>query len=124
MGSSLQEYPQRDGLYRILPDGVAVHNRYEDRIIVLDGLTSELWLRADGKTTLETIARDLAGWRAESLTLMLRTIPMLAVILNSEGILFQQSKPTALPYHLSLPQEDQNADQMYASLVAAGWLDE
>lgn len=124
MGSSLQEYPQRDGLYRILPDGVAVHNRYEDRIIMLDGLTSELWLRADGKTTLETIARDLAGWRDEPLSLLLRTIPMISVILNSEGILFQQSEPATLPYHLSLPQEDQDVEQMHASMVAAGWLDE
>ncbi|MCB9451688.1 MAG: hypothetical protein H6672_09625 [Anaerolineaceae bacterium] len=124
MASSLQEYPQRDGLYRILPDGIAVHNRYADRIIMLDGLTSEIWLRADGKTTLETIARDLAGWRGESLTLMLRTIPMISVILNSEGIMFQQGEPATLPYHLSLPQEDQDADQMVASMLAAGWLDE
>lgn len=124
MSTSLQQYPQRDGLYRILPDGIAVHNRYEDRIIMLDGLSSELWLRADGKTTLDTIARDIAGWSKESLQLLLRAIPMLSVILNSEGILFQQDTPAELPYHLSLPQEDQDLNQMRESMMAAGWLEE
>lgn len=29
-----------------------------------------------------------------------------------------------LPYHLSLPQKDQNIDRMFESLAAAGRLDE
>jgi hypothetical protein len=55
---------------------------------------------------------------------MLRTLPIMLVVLNSEGLMYQQDNPARLPYHLALPQEDQDADQMYESLAAAGWLDE
>jgi len=124
MASSLDQYPQRDGLYRILPDGVAVHNRYQDRVVMLDALSSEIWLRADGKTSLRDIAHDIAGMSSLSIESVQRTVSMLVVILNSEGILYQLDKPVTLPYHLTMPQEDQDIDQMRESMVAAGWLDE
>jgi hypothetical protein len=91
---------------------------------MLDAISSELWLRADGKTTLRVIARDMAGWSRHSVSAMLLTIPMLLVILSSEGVMYQLDHPADLPYHLTLPQEDQNAEQMRASMMAAGWLDE
>ncbi len=124
MTTSLDQYPQRDGLYRILPEGVAVHNRYQDQIVVLDALSSEIWLRADGKTSLREIAADLAGWFKKPSAVMNRLVAMLVVILNSEGVLYQQDQPSELPYHLAFPQEDQDINQMYESLSAAGWLDE
>jgi hypothetical protein len=124
MTSSLDQYPQRDGLYRILPEGIAVHNRYQDRVILLDGLSSELWLRADGKTSLRTIARDMAGHSGQRPELMMLTIPMLLTVLSSEGLMYQLDHPDVPPYHLTLPQEEQDLDQMRASMEAAGWLDE
>lgn len=124
MPSSLDQFPQRDGLYRILPSGVAVHNRYQDRIVMLDGLSSELWLRADGKTNLREIARDIAGMNGEGVSVVARAAAMLAVILNSEGLMYLKDNPAPLPYHLASPQEDQDPEQMRESLATAGWLDE
>lgn len=124
MTSSLDQYPQRDGLYRILPEGVAVHNRYQDHIVILDALSSEVWLQADGKTSLRQIARSIAGWCGYPVESVTHTIAALAVILNSEGLMYPQDSPRELPYHLAFPQEDQDVDQMYESLAAAGWLDE
>jgi hypothetical protein len=121
---TLDQYPRRDGLYRILPHGVAVHNRYQDRVIMLDSLSGEIWLRADGQTTLREIARDIAGLSGTSTNAMYRTVAILIVILNSEGVLYPSKHPAELPYHLRLPQEDQDLDQMHNSLIAAGWIDE
>jgi hypothetical protein len=118
--TTLDQYPQRDGLYRVLPEGVAVHNRYQDQVIVLEALGSEIWLRANGATPLREIARDIAGVPVESIC---RAAAILVVILNSEGILFSKNEPDTLPYHLKFPQEEQDVDQMVASMAAAGWLD-
>lgn len=124
MTISLNQYPQRDGLYRVLPDGVPVHNRYSNQVVFLDALSSEIWLRADGKTTLWDIARDIAGWNRQPVEMMGRTAAMLLTILNSEGVMYQQDNPVDLPYHLALPQEDQDIDRMRASMSVAGWLDD
>lgn len=124
MTSSLDQYPQRDGLYRIMEEGVAVYNRYQQKIVMLDKLGSEIWLRADGKTTLRSIAEDIAGWTNHSLDTLLLTVPMALVILNSEGVMYQLDNPITLPYHLSLPQEEQDVNQMRTSMAEAGWLNE
>lgn len=124
MVATLDQFPQRDGLYQILPEGVAVQNRYQNRVIMLDSLSSEVWLRADGKTPLRDIACDIAGISGVPMSAMLRTVSILAVILNSEGILFPCNQAASLPYHLTLPQEDQDAEQMRESLVSSGWLDQ
>lgn len=124
MTSSLNQYPQRDGLYRVLPDGVAAHNRYQDRVVMLDAISSELWLRANGKTTLRDIARDIAGRSGQRVEMLLITAPMLLTILSSEGVMYQLDQPAPLPYHLALPQEEQDLNQMRESMQEAGWLDE
>lgn len=111
-------------MYRILADGVAVHDRYRDKIVMLDGLSSEIWLRIDGKTTLRTIARDIAGWGKLPVDGITRAVAMIAVILSSEGVLYQLDQAANLPYHLTMPQEDQNLDLMRESLAASGWLDD
>ena len=124
MTSSLNQYPQRDGLYRVLPDGVAVHNRYQDRVVMLDAISSEMWLRANGKTTLRDIARDIAGRSGQRIEMLLITAPMLLTILSSEGVMYQLDQPAPLPYNLALPQEEQDLNQMRESMLEAGWLDE
>ena len=124
MTSSLEQYPQRDGLYRIMADGIAVHNRYQDRVVMLDAVSCELWLRADGKTLLRDIAQDIAGQSGQRIETLFLTIPMLLTILSSEGLMYQVDQPRTLPYHLALPQEEQDINQMRESMAAAGWLDE
>ena len=121
--TTLDQYPQRDGLYRVLPEGVAVHNRYQDQVIVLEALGSEIWLRADGATSLREIARDIAGLSDTPVETVCRAAAILVVILNSEGILYSKNEPDVLPYHLQFPQEEQDEDRMVASMAAAGWLD-
>lgn len=121
--ATLDQYPQRDGLYRILPQGVAVQNRYRGQVIVLEALGSEIWLRADGITSLREIAHDIAGLNGTPVEVVCRAAAILVVILNSEGILYSKNEPHTLPYHLRFPQEEQDADQMVASMAAAGWLD-
>lgn len=91
---------------------------------MLDPLSSEIWLRADGTTSLRDIARDIAGLSGISVAAINRTAAMLVVILNSEGVLYSKNHPEALPYHLKLPQEEQDIERMYASMAAAGWLDD
>jgi hypothetical protein len=124
MTSSLNQYPQRDGLYRIMAEGIAVHNRYQDRVVMLDAISCELWLRADGKTLLRDIAEDIAGQSRQRIETLMLTIPMLLTILSSEGLMYQVDQPRTLPYHLALPQEEQDLDQMRESMAASGWLDE
>jgi hypothetical protein len=124
MTTTLDQYPQRDGLYTVKPSGVIAHNRYENRIIQLDPLASEIWLRADGTTSLREIVFDIAALSGVSTDSLIPTASMLVVLLNSEGVLYLKSSPAQLPYHLTLPQEDQDIDQMHESMVAAGWLDE
>lgn len=124
MTSSLDQYPQRDGLYRIMAEGIAVHNRYQDRVVMLDAVSCELWLRADGKTILRHIAQDIAWQSRQRIETLLITIPMLLTILSSEGLMYQVDQPRDLPYHLALPQEEQDIDQMRESMAASGWLDE
>lgn len=123
MAATLDQYPQRDALYTVTPAGIIAHNRYEDRTIRLDSLSSEIWLRTDGKTSLRDIVRDIAGQSGAPVDSLLVTASMLVVLLNSEGVLYQSNEPDNLPYHLSLPQEDQDVDQMFQSMVNAGWLD-
>ena len=81
--STLDQYPQRDGIYRVLREGVAVQNRYQDRVVMLDPLSSEIWLRADGKTSLREIARDMAGTSAIPVSTMCRIASMLVIVMNS-----------------------------------------
>lgn len=123
MASSLNQYPQRDGLYRVMAEGIAVYNRYEDRIVMLDAMSSEIWLRADGKTQLRQIALDIAGINGQPSAVTLRATAALTVVLNTEGILFMLDNPTPLPYHLSLPQEEQDLERMRESMAKCGWLD-
>ena len=91
---------------------------------MLDAISSELWLRADGKTTLRDIARDMAGRSGQRIEMLLLTAPMLLTILSSEGLMYQLDQPISPPYHLTLPQEEQDLNQMRESMAAAGWLDE
>ena len=124
MAATLDQYPQRDALYRVLPQGVAALNRYENRVVMLDALSSELWLRADGHTSLRDIARDIAGVSGLPLNALQHTLSVMVVILNSEGVLYPKDRPASLPYHLTLPQEEQDLDRMHASIIESGWLDE
>ena len=120
--SMLERYPRRDGMYQIMPDAVAVHDRYQHRVVRLDALGSEIWLRIDGVTRLRDIALDIAGHSGQPLEAMLRKATAMTGILIGEGLAFLSLEPEPLPYHLTVPQEDQDPAQAEASMRAAGWL--
>jgi hypothetical protein len=121
MSSMLDRYPQRDGMYNVLPDSVAVHDRYRNRMVRLDPFASEIWLRIDGITPLRDIASDIAGRSGQPLEPLLRNAAAMTGILIGEGLAFLSLEPEPLPYHLAVPQEDQDPVQAEASMRAAGW---
>jgi hypothetical protein len=118
----LDRYPRRDGLYRILPDAVAVNDRYQKRVVRLDPLASEIWLRMDGLTMLRDIAIDIAGQRGSSLTPIQHEVIAITGILIGEGLAHLSLQAEYLPYHLALPQEDQDPVQTAESMLACGWI--
>lgn len=119
---SYQRYPQRDGLFRIFPERVAVYDRHGDRVLMVDALGSEIWLRADGKTTLYEITLDISVISNRSLDPVLSLVDSMAVILSSEGVMYLSDTIIELPYHLRLAQEEQDIDLMRASMQQFGWL--
>jgi hypothetical protein len=119
--SMLDRFPRRDGLYKVLPDAVAVFDRYQKRIVRLDALGSEIWLRIDGITRLRDIASDIAGQRGESLNTVLRDATAMTGILIGEGLVHLSLEPEPLPYHLALPREEQDPEQTAESMRASGW---
>jgi hypothetical protein len=121
MSSMLDRYPQRDGMYQVLPDAVTVHDRYRNRMVRLDSFASEIWLRIDGITQLRDIASDIAGLSGQPLEPILRNATAMTGILIGEGLAYLSLEPEPLPYHLAVPQEDQDPEQAEASMRAAGW---
>jgi hypothetical protein len=117
----LDRYPQRDGLFEILTDAVAVYDRYQNRIVRLDPLASEIWLRIDGLSQVRLIASDIAGHSGRSYEDILRSTLAITGILLGEGLIYLSLQPEPLPYHLALPREEQDPIQMQASMRAAGW---
>lgn len=117
----LDRYPRRDGIYHIMPEGVAVQDRYQKRVVRLDALGSEIWLRIDGVTRLREIAQDIAGQTGQSLDILLPQATAMTGILIGEGLVHLSLSPEPLPYHLALPREDQDPAQAAESMRAAGW---
>ena len=117
----LDRYLRRDGMYHVLPDAVAVQDRYQNRVVRLDALGSEIWLRIDGMTRLREIAQDIAGQTGQPLEDVLRQATAMTGILIGEGLVHLSLTPEPLPYHLALPREDQDPAQTTESMRAAGW---
>jgi hypothetical protein len=118
----LDRYPRRDGLYRLLPDAVAVIDRYQKRVVRLDSLGSDIWLRMDGLTLLRDIASDIAGQRGQALANTLHEATAMTGILIGEGLAHLSLEPEPLPYHLAIPQEEQDPVQTAESMLACGWM--
>jgi hypothetical protein len=119
--SMLDRYPRRDGVYHLFPDAVAVHDRYQGRMVKLDPLGSEIWLRIDGITLLGDIALDIAGQNGQPVNEVLRNVTAMTGILIGEGLVHLTLEPELQPYHLTTPYEDQDPAQAEESMRAAGW---
>ena len=117
----LDRYPRRDGIYHVLPDAVAVHDRYQNRVVRLDPLGSEIWLRMDGLTPLRAIALDIAGHGGQPVNDTLRNVMAMTGILIGEGLAHLGLEPEPLPYHLAVPREDQDPMRAAESMRSSGW---
>ncbi len=119
--SMLDRYPRRDGIYHVLPDAVAVQDRYRRRLVRLDPLGSEIWLRMDGLTCLREIGLDIAGHGNQPINDTLLRVMAMTGILIGEGLAHLSLEPLPLPYHLAVPHEDQDPVQAAESMRSSGW---
>ena len=119
--SMLDRYPRRAGTFNVLPDAVAVHDRYQNRVVRLDPLGSEIWLRMDGLTPLREIALDIAGHGGQPVNDILRNVMAMTGILIGEGLAHLSLGPEPLPYHLAVPREDQDPMRAAESMRSSGW---
>ncbi len=120
--SVLERYPRRDGVYSLLPDAVLVHDRHQNRVIHLDPLCTALWLRIDGVTTLNDIALDIAGMLDKPFEEIARNAAAMMGMMSAEGLLYLESTPAPLPYHLTMPLDEQDPLRAAESMRAAGWV--
>jgi hypothetical protein len=120
--SLLECYPRRDGVYNLLPDAVLVHDRHRNRVIHLDPLCTEIWLRIDGLTTLNDIAVDIAGQHNEPFESVARNAAAMMGMMSAEGLLYLETTPAPLPYHLTMPLDEQDPLRAAESMRAAGWV--
>ena len=81
---------------------VAVHDRYQHRVVQLDALGSEIWLRIDGLTLLRDIALDIAGQSGQPVEAVLRKATAMTGIMIGEGLVHLGLEPEPQPYHLQI----------------------
>lgn len=118
----LNRFPRRDGVYNLLSDAVLVHDRHRNRVVRLDALASEIWMRIDGLTTLRDIAADIAvRWAKPMGEIALQAVAMLGAM-NGEGLTYVETQPVPLPYHLTMPLDDQDPQHAAASMRECGWI--
>ena len=123
MPSTRESYPQRDATFRVINGAVVVNDRYRPRIVALDELGCQIWLRIDGLTTVADIAADIVGQTGEpAAQVETRTIALTGVLL-SEGLLYLASEPTPQPYHVAISQDHQDPIEAQISMRAAGWVE-
>lgn len=120
--SILERYPRRDGVYSLLPGAVLVHDRHQNRVIHLDPLCTALWLRIDGLTTLNDIALAIAEALGEPFEEVARNAATMMGMMGAEGLLYLETTPAPLPYHLTMPLDEQDPLRAAESMRAAGWV--
>jgi hypothetical protein len=118
----LERYPRRDGVYSVLPDAVLVHDRHQNRVIHLDPLCTAIWLRIDGLTTLNDIALDIAGQTNAAFEDVARSTAAMVGAMSAEGLLYLETAPAPLPYHLTVPLDEQDPMRAAESMRASGWV--
>ncbi len=122
--SMLDRYPRRDAAYRVIEGEVTVFDRYRRRMVTLDDLGRRIWLRINGMTTVREIAADIARETGRPLEeVETYTIAMTGIMLG-EGLLFLSDKAEPLPYHVSIPSDEQDPEKARESMLAAGWIEE
>jgi hypothetical protein len=118
----LNKYPRRDAAYMATASGVTVVDRYQPRVVDLDSLSAHIWLGIDGMRTLEEIASRIADRFNLSLEGTKAQVEQKCQQLVEEGFVVISDEPSPLPYHLSMPRDQQDREEMTRSMREAGWI--
>ena len=106
----LEKYPRRDVAYIATASGVTIVDRRQPRVVDLDSLGAHIWLRIDGLNTLCYIADCIAERYNQSVE-------------KSRAMVEQKCRePAPLPYHVSMPRDQLDRDEMTRSMQQAGWI--
>lgn len=118
----LDKYPRRDVAYLATASGVTVVDRRQPRVVDLDSLGAHVWLGIDGLRTLQEIADRIAERYNQSVEGVRETVEQKCRELVEAGFVVIADEPSPLPYHVSIPRDQQDRDKMTRSMQEAGWI--
>jgi hypothetical protein len=118
----LDKYPRRDVAYIATASGVTVVDRRQPRVVDLDSLGAHIWLRIDGLNTLSYIADCIAERYNQSAEKLRGMVEQKCSELVDAGFVIMSDEPAPLPYHVSMPRDQLDRDEMTRSMQQAGWI--
>jgi hypothetical protein len=118
----LDKYPRRDVAYLATASGVTVVDRRQPRVIDLDSLAAQIWLGIDGLHSLRDIADRLAERYNQPVRPMEVKVEEKCRVLVADGFVIMANEPSPLPYHVSIPRDQQDRAKMTRSMQEAGWI--
>ena len=118
----LDKYPRRDVAYIATASGVTLVDRREPRVVDLDSLGAHIWLRIDGVSSLDDIADSIAERYNQSPEKTRAAVEPKCRELVEAGFVIMAAEPTPLPYHVSMPRDQLDRDEMTRSMREAGWI--
>jgi len=118
----LELYPRRDVAYIATASGITVVDRRQPRVVDLDSLSAHIWLGIDGLSTLGDIAGRIAERYNQSVESVQAMVEQKCQELVESGFVILAREAAPLPYHVSMPRDQQDRDEMTRSMQEAGWI--
>ena len=118
----LNKYPRRDAAYIATASGVTVVDRREARVIELDSLGALIWLGIDGMSTLGSIADRIAERYNRPADKTRAAVEQKCSELVNSTFVVMADEAAPLPYHVSIPRDQQDREEMTRSMKEAGWI--
>ncbi|GAB4535996.1 MAG: hypothetical protein Kow0063_20950 [Anaerolineae bacterium] len=118
----LDKYPRRDVAYIATANGVTVVDRRQPRVVDLDSLGARIWLSIDGMVTLGEIADRIAERYNQPVEVTRSMVEGKCRELVEAGFVILADEPKPLPYHVSMPRDQQDRNKMTRSMQEAGWI--
>ena len=118
----LNRYPRRDVAYIATASGVTVVDCRQPRVVDLDSLGAHIWLRIDGVSSLGDIANSIAERYNQSPEKTRTAVDQKCRELVEAGFVMMAAEPAPLPYHVSMPRDQLDRDEMARSMREAGWI--
>jgi hypothetical protein len=118
----LSKYPRRDVAYIATANGVSVVDRRQPRVVDLDSLGVQIWLRIDGKSTVQDVADRIAERYNQPVERIRPPVEKKCRELVEAGFVILSDEPAPLPYHVSMPRDQLDRTEMTRSMKEAGWI--